>query len=70
MTNSEWAYGSGRRGTPKPPMGSGKKMGKCPECKQDVEIYIDSSIAQHKVFKLDKKGKKTSAWSYCPRKKK
>ena len=38
---------------------------KCPECKQEVNVFSDGSIEQHKIYA---KGSKTR-YSYCPRKK-
>lgn len=66
MSDSEWRYGSGRKGSSKPLMKKEKNM-ECPKCGNKIECYIDGTVSPHKDRGRDKNGKplKRGAWAYC-----
>jgi endogenous inhibitor of DNA gyrase (YacG/DUF329 family) len=41
---------------------------KCPKCGQEVQVYNGVDIEKHKIFTV-KRGKKTTAYTWCTQKK-
>lgn len=64
---NELPFVRGRKGSAKPPLK--KEMDgimDCPVCgKEGLTKYPDGTLAKHKVYVLDSKGKKTSKWKWC-----
>jgi hypothetical protein len=70
MSDSEWRYSSGRKGSPKMPIKKEKSM-KCPKCGNKIECYTDGSVSPHKDYGKDPrtgKPKTKGAWAYCTNK--
>jgi len=71
---SEWVWGSsssrGRDGRPLK-KNEEKRVLKCPDCGNEVNVYVDGSVEKHKDFGKDAKGrpKKKGPWAWCRRKK-